>query len=394
VNGNDTAARYTPDALRECSESGVSEELQSYLDNPYASVQVEDEPGFPLPDEPHIEAWTSYVEEAERRTAFESLRERFVQLRFPIQEGMSDSEEYRAATRRGRFEASEAFAPGVELTSPDGVSIAIHETVAGRVPVIVAAEREDFETLVRAFASRNEPEPVPSSMGACIVTGFNNWDRVHRYRRRWESQRDQSKHKDTRTWDEVFRAEVVPNKSRYQDRFIILSTGNYSGCDAGSLELSEEQWRETSLSIRREHEFTHYFTHRVFGRMANHLLDEIVADFVGLVKVMGRYDVSLARRFLGIEDYPSYRDGGRLENYLGEPPVGERSKKVLECLSHRATGYLARFSSHYTARLPSLSVLGASIVVLMRLGLDGLGADDAPATIERELEELLSPQKR
>jgi hypothetical protein len=55
--------------------------------------------------------------------------------------------------------------------------------MAGRVPVPVAGDRSDFVSLVQAFAERNEPAPVPESMGACIVKGFNNWDRIATFRK-------------------------------------------------------------------------------------------------------------------------------------------------------------------------------------------------------------------
>ena len=42
----------------------------------------------------------------------------------------------------------------------------------------MAGAREDFVFLVQSLTQRNEPEPVADSMGACIVAGYNNWDRV------------------------------------------------------------------------------------------------------------------------------------------------------------------------------------------------------------------------
>ena len=44
-----------------------------------------------------------------------------------------------------------------------------------------------------------------------------------------------------------------------------------------------------SLAIRREHEATHYFTTRLFGRVRSHALDELLADFIGLLTAFGRY---------------------------------------------------------------------------------------------------------
>lgn len=44
---------------------------------------------FPLADEPFVEAWEMYSREARVRGVFAALRERLVQLRFPIQAGIS-----------------------------------------------------------------------------------------------------------------------------------------------------------------------------------------------------------------------------------------------------------------------------------------------------------------
>ena len=67
---------------------------------------------------------------------------------------------------------------------------------------------------------------------------------------------------------------LAADKPRYQDRFVILSRGPYSAVPAADTGLSEAEWLERSLVIRREHELTHYFTYRLFGSMRNHLLDE------------------------------------------------------------------------------------------------------------------------
>ena len=81
----------------------------------------------------------------------------------------------------------------------------------------------------------------------------------------------------------------MPQRGLYQDRFLILSTGPYSNVAAREVGLSDSRWRETSTAIRLEHECTHYFTLRVFGSMRNNLLDELIADFMGITAADGRY---------------------------------------------------------------------------------------------------------
>ena len=129
-------------------------------------------------------------------------------------------------------------------------------------------------------------------------------DRILEHRRRWEAEGgDRS---DT-GWREEFRR-LVPHKELYQDRLLILSDGPYSNVKAGEMGLTEQEWRRTSTTIRLEHECTHYFTLRVFGSMRNNLLDELIADYAGITAVD---PTDWFLRFMGLESFPAYREGGR-----------------------------------------------------------------------------------
>lgn len=86
---------------------------------------------------------------------------------------------------------------------------------------MILGGRTDFVALVRALTIRNEPGPVPASMGACIVSGLNNWDRIVEHRRRWEAEGGD---RSETGWREEFRR-LVPHKELYQDRFLILGDG-------------------------------------------------------------------------------------------------------------------------------------------------------------------------
>lgn len=49
--------------------------------------------------------------------------------------------------------------------------------------------------------------------------------------------------------------------------------------------------------------------------MRNNILDEILADYVGINYACGRYRSDWFLRFMGIEEGAEYKKGGRLENY-------------------------------------------------------------------------------
>ena len=311
------------------TEGEILEAFQRY-DAPIALKDPSSVPSLPLADEPHIEAWQTYAEDASREGVVPALRRRLVQLHFPIAAGISKSDQYLAATRRGEFPA-DGFTPAFrgELT------LRVEDTIAGNVPIIVAADRKDFESLVQIFGSRNEPEPVPESMGACIVTGLTDWDRVRVYREAWSATHDES------DWPAEF-SRFAARKELYQDRFIILSSGSYSGVETPE-GFSTADWMKTSLQIRREHEATHYLTYRLTGSMRNHLLDELVADYIAIVRTAGAYRPDWALLFFGLENFPAYRPGGRMENYRGNPPFPDAAIPMVASVLHRAVQNLAAF---------------------------------------------------
>jgi hypothetical protein len=324
------------------AEGAVCEELLRYNESEFVHDERTRGLCFPLADEPFVAAWEGYAADAARHGVFPTLQKKLIQLAFPIAEGMSTSDAYLAAVRRGIWPTESA---PLELAAPDALELHLHSTPAGRLPILITRHRSDFETLLRAFSKRNEPSPVPASQGACMIAGCNNWDRIATLRRQWESG---ALADGAGTWEECF-ARLQPQKDLYQDRFILLSDGGYSGVSAESIGLPEAAWRDSSLTIRREHECTHYFTKRVFSSMRNMLLDEIIADFMGIRAAARHYRSEWFLRFMGLENYPAYRQGGRLQNYLGAPPLSPEAFRILCDIVHRATEQLRIFD----AQLPS-----------------------------------------
>jgi hypothetical protein len=380
------------DRLRRHGADGpVLDELAAYCTHPYSADPPlpgfggtgRERPAFPLADEPLVERWRLYAEEARRDGAFNALRRRFVQLRVPIAAGVSADDAYRAATRKGKSDdADEKFAPGLTLEDPGGLQFELVATIAGSVPVLTPSTRADFERLVQAFTERNEPVPVPPAMGACIVTGLNNWDRIAAHREKWARGRpDGGSDAD---WNEEF-ARLVPNKAQYQDRFIILSRGPYSKTAAADAGIAEAEWLDRSLVIRREHELTHYFTYRVFGLLRSHASDELIADFVGLVRAFGSYRADLARRFLGLEGFPAFRPGGRLEGYRGKPPLSDEAFAVLTRLVHAAVTSLEGVAQAEAARLNDLGELAHLTYTLSTFPIDELAEDDLVSRVRARL---------
>ena len=306
---------------------------------------------YPLPDELFVETWERYAREAAGSDLFEYLKRRLVQLQFPIKEGISETEAYQAATRRGQAAPA---GPGLTLLGPEQITLQIHAAAAGRIPILTFGNREDFARCVQALTFRNKPVPIPTSMGACMVAGYNNWDRVRE------------------VW---LQSDWKTRKESYQDRFILLSEGAYSGVSAASLGLDDETWLKLSLVIRREHECAHYFTRRIFSSMQNNVIDELIADYAGLTAATGSFRADWFLRFLGVESYPAYRERGRLENYRGN--LSASAFQILQGLIVRAAANVERFQ-HAAG-----SLLSGPLATLVFTGftLEELASDSAPALL-------------
>lgn len=347
---------------------GASEELLAellaYTENPYRHLELP-AGAPPLPAEPQVAAWRHAAAEAAEFGAAAALARRFPQLGFPIREGMSEDAAYRAATRRGQFERQPARLR-LELERPERLELSIAELPAGPVPILVAPARADFEALVRALTSRNEPVEVPAAMGACLIKGLADWERVAEHRRRFEERLGRPA--DELEWQAEM-ASLAQIKEAWQDRLILLSTGPYSAVPAEEVDLEPADWSDASVRIRMAHEGFHYLTLRLCGRIRSNLLDELIADFAGMLAAFGEYRPALARRFLGVDRLPALRGGGRIEVYRGDPALSDAALAVVARLAAAATENLAAIAVSPAER-KSPAALATLLLALAKLDLE------------------------
>lgn len=314
----------------------VIDELLAYNENTFDFAQVDAGLTVPLPSEGHLADWRRYAADVECEGIESVLRRIFPALLFPIKEGMSLDPALKATRTRGVLPKDRSG--GSRFYAPEQIEFFIHPSLAGEIPVLLLPDRRDFELLVRVILKKNEPAPIPSSMGASMIAGYNNWDRVHQLRRRWEAESESRD--DDEDWGLHFSNVVVPDKAAYQDRFVLLSRGPYSDVPASVLGLDNEEWLDLSTTIRLEHECTHYLTKRALGFMRNNIFDELLADYAGIVAACGEFRSDWFLHFVGLEDEKKYRVGGRLENYIGDPPLSEEAFGVLCDLCRRAASNL------------------------------------------------------
>lgn len=304
-------------------------------------------------DEPYIEAWQQYASEAKEHGVFETLQQYFNQLKFPIDYGISQTESYRNATLRGQSVMSESR---LQLRHPDWLKLKIFESpLIGKVPVMIVPDQDDFYTLVRVFAHKNEPKEIPQSMGAIFLNGIYNWDRIRQLKKNWAQQNPRNPN-----WVLHFKNKVLPNPTLFKDKLMILSAKNYSNVASSKFNLPENEWKNASLSIRREHECAHLFTLKYYGCMNSNMHDELVADYAGIVSAKGEFDTRWFLHFLGLENYPSYRKGGRLENYLGASKMSEVAFEGLQTIVKLAADSVEKFDR-------TLGKIESSIDVMNRI---------------------------
>lgn len=331
INRNDILETYTDDA-------SVIHTLLAYTENKFSNALNNiNLLNIPLPDEPYVETWSEYLNEAsEERKLFDVLRSKIIQLRFPVEKNISRAEIYRNAVLKGIFTS-----PGdsLNLKSPDSISLRLYQTIAGKIPVLIIPDPEDFQKTIQALLYKNEPVPVPQSMGAAMISGLNNWSRIEKYKRAWNTGNANG------NWSNEFINNVIPKKEIYQDKLIILSKKNYSNTFAHMLNIDETAWPEYSLQIRLEHECAHFFTARFLGCMANNLHDELIADYMGIIKVTGKFRADWFLQFTGLENYPVYRAGGRLENYTGEIKVSTPAFNILTAITRNAALNVEKFDA-------------------------------------------------
>src|SRR2546422_583398 len=130
------------------------EELLAYNENAFNLDPLSSEVRFPLPDEPFVPFWEAVEREARARGAFAVLREHLPQLRFPVRQGISETEGYRAATRRGVPPEEIPEATGLAVERPEAIEVVLHESPAGRIPLLIARGRAEFVALIRALTKR------------------------------------------------------------------------------------------------------------------------------------------------------------------------------------------------------------------------------------------------
>jgi hypothetical protein len=314
----------------------ISDELLLYFQNKFCSQKARSV--IELNDKPSIDSWESYSEKYSEKEAFQVLQNCYPQLRFPIKEGINKEQEYINAVLKGKtvFTSSNNY---LALIDPMGIKVIIHDSIAGKIPVVIVPNNQDFVKIVQCIVHRNNPIPVPNSMGALLVNGVNNWERIQSLKINWLTKYPPG------DWGREFSKNILPNPDLFKDKLIILSAKPYSNVPANQVGMLEESWHSLSHLIRLEHEFTHLYTLKKYGFASNNLHDELVSDYIAIAKTVGVYKKEWMLKFMGLENYPSYRKGARLENYARDIGKSATNFRQLISVIYKAICNIAIFDS-------------------------------------------------
>lgn len=197
--------------------------------------------------------------------------------------------------------------PNVRLKEFSSLDTALYQSFGGRIPIMHMRNREEFEKLICAIFYKGEKREIPKSMGALAIKG----------------------------WKDLL---GMPHRA------ILLSDGYYSAVPPEKIGLEPEEWIRKSFVLRRTHECTHYYTLRAHSFMNNALKDELIADAMGIIEAFGEYRAELFLRFVGLEHYPTYREGGRLQNYLPKDlNATEEEFREMQDMAYAAANALEAF---------------------------------------------------
>jgi hypothetical protein len=361
-------SRRVIEALAAHSDAAAVERVIRYCESPFDAALLPPAPIFPFASEPHVEEWRRYAAEA-GAAVFSYLGDRLPQLKLPIQAGISRTEAYANVVRRGHPFDRRDFGGTLELAEPAALRLYVHDHPAGALPILTTSCRADFEALCQALGSRSEPDAVGPAVNAQMVAGFINWDRVHRYRDEWVAGGGID-------WPAEMQRVAVHEKWRFHDRFIVTCERPYSGVMAAELGIAEgpAAWLEVSTRFRVEHEMTHYATKRLYGAMRLNMLDEAIADFMGMTYALGTFRASWFLRFAGIdgddEDQPILSPEGRMHTYK-EDLEGDALDLLARLMVRAAHGL-----EQVAARRSDAVARGRLLLALAALTLDDMASSD------------------
>ena len=106
---------------------------------------------------------------------------------------------------------------------------------------------------------------------------------------------------------------------------------------------------------------------------------------MGITAAAGRYRSDWFPRFMGLESFPAYRGGGRLQNYRGRPPLSEGAFGTLRALVRDIAENLQRVGDGLGFLPGSQEERTGMLLALCSFRLEDLAAPDAPVVLSEAI---------
>ena len=309
---------------------------------------------FPLPDESFVPLWQKYSEEVTDAGSIHPLAAYLPQLQFPIRERISLSPAYQLATAvYHHIPVGKALKCELELIAPDKCKLAIHQTPAGRIPILLAEHRSDFIALVQALVWNNEPVEIAAGTDCIAVS---------------RSQR-----------------QAQPTSHPTRERFLLVSADT-SGETSRASGVMQSLWRKSLPMIRCEHGSTHYFSRRILGSMRNLFPDEVIAHFYGLACVLGRFRAEWMMESLGFANSDRGMQDLTRTPQCADPPLSSGALSCLLKVVENAASNLEVFAKEICRPGMTLATKASILLTLFAFSLEELAMPDAAEWLLWEFE--------
>lgn len=326
---------FLPEPVDQVASIDLSDKLKAYLFNKFPLN--DDSAASTFTEGPEIQFWEDFLKNfSNGKDIFNALKECYPPLNFLIEKEIDKAELYNNILLNAKTNDIK-LTSYIKLEDTKNISLELHQSIAGKIPVLTIPNKEDFVKILQSLIHKNNPLPIPASMGAVLLNGLNNSKRFNIIKKNW------LQNNPFGDWNTEFTNNIMPNKSLYKDKLVILSTKPYSNVPASQLGLEEDLWISYSISIRKEHELTHLYTLKKYGQATNNLHDELIADYIGIIKTIWNYNKVWMLNFMGLENYPHYREGARLENYVKESKLSPDDFKQLITIIKNAIENIAIF---------------------------------------------------
>ncbi|MEG0963153.1 MAG: hypothetical protein RSD28_03375 [Lachnospiraceae bacterium] len=253
----------------------------------------------------------------DNQNIIEELADKYYGLRLLVATGMSQSPEYKKTVLSGQLAKQDKCLDFIGSSEDKVVQM---QTSVGEIEAICLKNRGDFELFLQKIAYRCEPVAIPPEIGAMLISGVINWKKIKEHKKQYllSGQED---------WNAEFR-KFTTVASNFKDQVLVISNGPYSNVFPKQLGYSKSEWNEISVQIRLYHECTHYICRTKYPQTKDAVRDEVIADCIGLLGAIGKYDEILALEFLGI-DIHGNDTGGRLSFYVSSEAIEKEAMRAL-----------------------------------------------------------------